>query len=96
MPRIALCVLLLLASAAAPTLAQGPPGGCNQAAAQEPATKPAPASNDGTAPGNSGSSGWSGGLGGSFVGTAPAGTQAGKPQPATAQGLDLKGRAANC
>lgn len=63
--------------------------GC-QSAKAEPATKPAPASADGTAPGNSGSTGWTGGLGGSTIGTTQAG---GTPnsksyQPATARGLD--------
>ncbi|MBV0891120.1 hypothetical protein KTN05_04555 [Paracoccus sp. Z118] len=58
-----------------------------------PATAPKPPVPDGTAPGNEGSSGWSGGLGGSFIGTNPAGAlPASKTwQPPTARGLDLLG-----
>lgn len=56
----------------------------------EPKTKPAPASADGTAPGNAGSTGWSGGLGGSNIGTSQNGatTDSKSYQPVTARGLD--------
>ncbi len=65
------------------------PSDCKQASAT-PATKPAPASNDGTAPGNAGSTGWSGGTGGSHIGTSQNGaaTSSKSFQPAVARGLD--------
>ena len=79
-----------------PAVAQGARPDCTQAAQGEPATKPAPSA-DGTAPGNAGSTGWSGGLGGSHIGTAPAGSVARDFQPATAKGLDLTGgQKTNC
>lgn len=81
----------------ATAFAQDAPRDCMQGSPGEPATKPAPAAADGTAPGNAGSTGWSGGLGGSHIGTAPAGSVARDFQPATAKGLDLMGaKKANC
>ncbi|MBC9247184.1 hypothetical protein H4P12_10755 [Paracoccus sp. 11-3] len=58
-----------------------------------PATAPQPGS-DATAPGNSGTTGFTGGLGGSQIGTTPQGaTPASKTWHApTARGLDLAGR----
>jgi hypothetical protein len=58
-----------------------------------PATQPQP-SDDGTAPGNSGSTGWTGGTGGSQIGT---NSQGAVPSSVTwhaptARGLDLQGR----
>ncbi|MBD9529339.1 hypothetical protein [Paracoccus sp. PAR01] len=70
------------------------PGDCPPAAAMaEPAT-PDAATADGTAPSNAGSTGWSGGTGGSMIGTNPQGaTRHTKTwQSPTARGLDLKGR----
>ncbi|MTH78156.1 hypothetical protein [Paracoccus aestuariivivens] len=67
---------------------------CPPAAAQaEPATKDT-ATTDGTAPSNSGSTGWSGGTGGSHIGTNPqGGSQHTKTwHSPTARGIDLKGR----
>lgn len=91
--RAALGALLL--TTALPAFADDAPApaaqaGCKQAAKTEPATQPAPASADGTAPGNAGSTGWTGGLGGSNIGTVPSGpTKASKSfQPAVAHGLD--------
>ena len=87
----------IVAFGVAPAVAQGMRPDCAQASQSEPATKPAPAAADGTAPGNAGSTGWSGGLGGSHIGTAPAGSVARDFQPATAKGLDLMGAPkANC
>ncbi|MEF9601616.1 hypothetical protein O4J55_04450, partial [Paracoccus sp. PXZ] len=59
----------------------------------EPAT-PETASADGTAPENSGSTGWTGGTGGSQIGTNPSGAHHATRtwQPPTARGLDLAGR----
>ncbi|MEO1909548.1 MAG: hypothetical protein ABGX10_03820 [Paracoccus sp. (in: a-proteobacteria)] len=59
----------------------------------EPATSPAP-SEDGTAPENTGTTGWSGGTGGSQLGTNTQGAVERSPtwQPPTARGLDLKGQ----
>lgn len=58
----------------------------------EPATSPAP-SEDGTAAENTGTTGWSGGTGGSQLGTNTQGAVERSPtwQPPTARGLDLKG-----
>lgn len=68
------------------------PGGCEAASVAEPATEPQPGQ-EGTAPGNAGSTGWTGGLGGSTIGTNPAGAVAESKtwQPPTARGLDLQG-----
>jgi len=70
------------------SLESGP--GCNTAGRAESATPPARGNSDSTAPGNSGATGWSGGTGGSFIGTNPSGaTQTSRTwQPATARGLD--------
>nr|WP_189503158.1 hypothetical protein [Tianweitania populi] len=87
---------------AAPAFAQTPndvsrPGdktNCTQAASKaEPATAPDRNSADGTAPGNTGSTGWSGGTGGAYIGTNPQGATAASPtwQPPTARGIDLAG-----
>ena len=85
---------------AAPGLAQQPaPAGARadgcppegKAGAQaEAATPPARESRDGTAPGNAGSTGWSGGTGGSQIGTNTQGAVSTSPtwQPPTARGLD--------
>lgn len=96
MTRLSVAATLIVLGLA-PALAQGARPDCAQAARSEPATKPAPAAADGTAPGNAGSTGWSGGLGGSHIGTSPAGSVARDFQPATAKGLDLTGgQNANC
>lgn len=60
----------------------------------EAATAPQPGA-DSTDANNTGSSGWSGGLGGSVLGTNTQGAVAQSPtwQPPTARGLDLAGRA---
>lgn len=60
----------------------------------QPATAPQPGA-DSTDANNSGSSGWSGGLGGSHLGTNTQGAVAASPtwQPPTVRGLDLTGRA---
>lgn len=60
----------------------------------EPATKP-DASEDATAPENTGTTGWSGGTGGSQLGTNIQGAVDTSPtwQPPTARGLDLAGLA---
>ena len=86
---------------AAAATAAAPPGDCLPPAAGDGTASPAtPASDrqggqdDATAPSNSGSSGWSGGLGGSHIGTTPSGSAPQSPtwQPPTARGLDLQGR----
>lgn len=86
---------------AAVAAAQGDPspqatttGDCvDVASVAEPATTPQPGAQDGTAPGNSGSSGFTGGLGGSQIGTNPQGAVVVSKtwQPPTVRGLDLKG-----
>ncbi|WP_299360615.1 hypothetical protein [uncultured Paracoccus sp.] len=57
------------------------------------ATEPEQENADGTAPGNEGSTGWTGGLGGSMIGTNPAGAlpESKTWQPPTARGVDLAG-----
>ena len=66
------------------------PGDCGGGSKAQPATGPAPESRDGTAPGNAGSTGWSGGTGGSHIGTNTNGALPSSPtwQPPTARGLD--------
>ena len=95
---------LAMASVAVPAAwAQGRPQpaapasqtGCAASNQAAPATAPQPGK-DGTAPGNAGSTGWSGGTGGSYIGTNPQGNgqQSATWQPPTARGLDpLKPRA---
>lgn len=60
----------------------------------QPATQPQPGA-EGTDPANAGTSGWTGGLGGSQLGTNAQGALPDSPtwQPPTARGLDLAGRA---
>lgn len=67
------------------------PQACDPKTVAETPTKPAQGSADGTAPGSTGSTGWSGGLGGSFIGTTSAGAvkESKTWQPPTARGLDL-------
>ncbi|WP_424139030.1 hypothetical protein [Roseomonas chloroacetimidivorans] len=64
--------------------------GCQQASRAEAATPPARNSGDGTAPGNAGSTGWSGGTGGSHIGTNPSGATSASQtwHSPTARGLD--------
>lgn len=71
--------------------AGGGPTGNNQAAGDHPATQPEQHSGSGTAPGNAGSTGWSGGTGGSFAGTSQHAPTPDSPtwQPEVAHGLDL-------
>lgn len=99
--------VLALALAATPLFAQTAPQlgtpaqtqtvakvDCPPAAAQaEPAT-PEVAAADATAPSNAGSTGWSGGTGGSQIGTNTSGASEHTKswQPPTARGLDLAGR----
>lgn len=67
---------------------------CPPAAAQAQPATPEVAAADATAPSNAGSTGWSGGTGGSHIGTNTSGASAHTQtwQPATARGLDLAGR----
>ena len=76
----------LMAAGLAPALAQTTP----RPAPQEPATPPRPGPNSGTAPGNEGSTGWTGGTGGSFTGTSPHAPTPGSPtdQPPVVRGLN--------
>ncbi|WP_206667966.1 hypothetical protein [Teichococcus oryzae] len=64
--------------------------GCETGSRAEAATPPARNTGDGTAPGNAGSTGWSGGTGGSHIGTNTSGAVNGSRtwQPPTARGLD--------
>ncbi|MGO4526115.1 hypothetical protein AB4097_14765 [Microvirga sp. 2MCAF35] len=72
----------------AQSAAQNP---CPEEPATTAATAPDPNNQaSGTSPGTAGSSGWTGGLGGSFIGTTPKGPTPQSPSdhPATASGLD--------
>jgi hypothetical protein len=97
--RPQLIAILAGVAFASPTFAQSrPPSsqalndapGCTPPAKAEAATPPARGSGDGTAPGNAGSTGWSGGTGGSHIGTNTNGATASSLtwQPPTARGLD--------
>ncbi|TCZ55566.1 hypothetical protein [Roseicella aquatilis] len=97
--RPKLIAMLAALALSAPSFAQDRPPSqqslrndpaCNQATKAEAATPPARNSGDGTAPGNAGSTGWSGGTGGSFIGTNTSGATRNSPtwQPPTARGLD--------
>lgn len=83
---------ILAAQAAADKAQTGGTGECEGGIAQ-PATGVAQGPSSGTAPGNAGSTGWSGGTGGSNTGTVPAGAlpESKTWQPKTASGLDLMG-----
>lgn len=87
----AAALLLAMTAAGAQTQSTTPSKpGCDAAPAT-PATPEAKGDASGTAPGNSGSTGFSGsGLGGAYTGTTPNGAVPGSPsvQPATAKGLD--------
>lgn len=85
---VAVAVLGLSTPCWAQTAAQPP---CPEEPSTTAATSPDPNSQaSGTSPGTAGSSGWTGGLGGSFIGTAPKGPTPESPSdhPATASGLD--------
>jgi hypothetical protein len=92
--RIALALVaalpLLGALAPAGRAADPPRSPCATDRVAQPATPPARGPDAGTAPGGMGSTGWSGGTGGSYIGTSPAGATSASPnaQPPTAQGLD--------
>lgn len=83
---------ILAAQVAVETPKVGTAGECEGGVAQ-PATGVAQGPSSGTAPGNAGSTGWSGGTGGSNTGTVPAGAlpESKTWQPKTASGLDLMG-----
>lgn len=74
-----------------PAEKSGPPlnadQGCDATAA---ATPPSQGESSGTAPGGAGSTGWSGGTGGSFIGTQQSGATSGSPteHPATVEGVN--------
>lgn len=89
-------MFVLASSVPAPAAAEAnPPAQQTGACEQEPhsaATPPARGADSGTQPGGAGSTGWSGGTGGSHIGTTP---QAGTPaspdrQPEVVTGLDPK------
>lgn len=63
----------------------------------EPATEPAPGK-EATSAENAGTTGWTGGLGGSQLGTNPSGAvpESRSWQPPTARGLDLAQAPQNC
>ncbi|MDO5632309.1 MAG: hypothetical protein Q4G22_10775 [Paracoccus sp. (in: a-proteobacteria)] len=80
--------------AVAPPAAQGvEPAAEDPASVAEPATEPQVTDGDGTAPDASSSTGWTGGTGGSLIGTNPQGAvgESVTWQPPTARGLDLQG-----
>ncbi|TGN36885.1 hypothetical protein E4L95_23075 [Paracoccus liaowanqingii] len=93
--------LLVIAALTGPAFAQDTPDRLSEAGTcpaadtmAEPANQPDP-SEDATAPENTGTTGWSGGTGGSQLGTNIQGATDSSPtwQPPTARGLDLAGLA---
>jgi hypothetical protein len=94
-PTVVLVLAIVTAvESAAPVWAANRQTECGQTEAAskvEPATPPDMQSADGTAPGNGGSTGWTGGTGGAHIGTNPAGSTPHSKtwQPPTARGLDL-------
>ena len=99
--RVPTIAAIMMVAATLPALAQAQSTspsrtGCDAAPAAAPATPETRSAESGTAPGNSGSTGFSGsGLGGAYTGTTPNGAVATSPsvQPATARGLDPIGAA---
>ncbi|MFG1374443.1 hypothetical protein V5F32_19875 [Xanthobacter oligotrophicus] len=89
-------VMFLLASAGpSPAAAEGtanPVTGVCEQPAHAAETPPAQGANSGTAPGGADSTGWSGGTGGSFIGTTPQASTPASPdrQPEVVTGLDPK------
>lgn len=83
-----------MAQTAAPPATVAPSKCPSDAGQAEAATQP-DASEDGTSAQNSGSTGWSGGTGGSQLGTNTQGAveESASWQPPTARGLDLMGQA---
>lgn len=88
------CAALALAAYAQETSERNPncadKGPVKAAKQGEAETPPAAGPDSGTAPGGSGSSGWTGGMGGSMIGTSPSEETEESPQdqPAVATGLD--------
>lgn len=89
MRSIVLAGLVGAALFGSPGWAQDAKPGCTPATTAS-ATPPAKGADSGTAPGGMGSNAWSGGTGGSYIGTVPQGSTSstGAPQPATSTGLD--------
>ncbi|EIM28826.1 hypothetical protein [Microvirga lotononidis] len=86
--RAPLILFVAAVGLSTPCFAQNP---CPEEPASTAATTPDPNSQaSGTSPGTAGSSGWTGGLGGSYIGTTPKGPTPQSPSdhPATASGLD--------
>lgn len=89
-------VMFLLASAGpSPAAAEGTTAPATGVCEQQPhaaATPPAQGATSGTEPGGAGSTGWSGGTGGSFIGTTPQASTPASPdrQPEVVTGLDPK------
>lgn len=77
---------------AAPAIAQsgGPPSTGCAAKPAHPATPPAQGADSGTKPGGDGSTAWSGGTGGSYIGTSPGAPTPASPtdHPPTVQGVN--------
>ena len=89
-------IMFLLASAGpSPAAAEGtaaPETGVCEQRPHAAATPPAQGATSGTEPGGAGSTGWSGGTGGSFIGTTPQSSTPASPdrQPEVVTGLDPK------
>jgi hypothetical protein len=85
---ISLAAALALSFSAVAVAQESSPG--KDGMTEKPASMPQ--NNSGTAPSGAGSTGWTGGTGGSFIGTDHQGTNASpNDQPAVASGVDLKG-----
>lgn len=90
--RVTMMLVVATVSLSTPSWAQTASSNpCPEEPPTTSATAPDPNSQaSGTSPGTAGSSGWTGGLGGSFIGTTPKGPTSDSPSdhPQTASGLD--------
>lgn len=88
--RIHLCLLSMALALGSATLAGAQSNPSPVAKPGTPATQPSPGPQSGTAPGNEGSTGWTGGTGKSWTGTSEHAPTPGSKteQPATVQGIN--------
>lgn len=95
--RISLLALMAVAASASFALAQDKPA---PVGGDQPTPRPEDKASSGTEPGGAGSTGWTGGTGGAYIGTTPSGTnspgdakaepnsEAAPEQPETVQGAN--------
>ena len=95
-----LCAAVVFAATVPPAFAQSSPAATEKQdrcaePPQEAATPPPSGPSSGTAPGADGSTAWTGGTGGSYIGTSPGAPTPGSPDkhPETVKGVDPKPQA---